>query len=90
MMGWYPSGWGAMGVLGMVLMVAVWAMIIAGAVWLIARATRTEHPDGLVHEPGRAILDRRFASGEIDAQEYASARRMLESPGAETHATPGA
>ena len=90
MMGWYPSGWGAMGVLGMVLMVAFWAVIIAGAVWLIARATRTEHPAASVHEPSRAILDRRFASGEIDAQEYASKRRTLESPGAESSATPGA
>ncbi|MDO8307191.1 MAG: SHOCT domain-containing protein [Actinomycetota bacterium] len=90
MMGWYPNGWGAMGVLGMVLMVAVWAVIIAGAIWLIARATRTEHPAGVEHEPGRTILDRRFAAGEIDAQEYASARRTLESPGTESSATPGA
>ncbi len=90
MMGWYPSGWGAMGALGIVLMVIVWATIIAGAIWLIARATRTEHPAGLVHEPGRTILDRRFAAGEIDAQEYASARRTLESPGADSSATPGA
>lgn len=90
MMGWYPSGWGAMGVLGMILMVAVWVVVIAGAVWLIARATRSEASATIAHEPARAILDRRFASGEIDAQEYASARRTLESPGAETSATPGA
>ena len=83
MMGWFENGWGMNGwnftsVLGMVLMVAVWGGLIALAVWAIARFTRTEHPsDGHLASP-RAILDRRLASGEIDAETYAQARRMLE------------
>ena len=81
MMGWSPSGWGAMGAVGMVMMVLVWAAVIAGAVWVIARVTRTEHVAAPPRESGRAILDRRFASGEISAEEYAHARRTLESPG---------
>jgi putative membrane protein len=82
MMGWYQNGWNATGILGMVMMVVVWGGLIAIAVWAVARFTRTEHPTPAGLETPRAILDRRFASGEIDAEAYAQARRALESSGA--------
>jgi putative membrane protein len=62
----------------MVMMIVFWGGLIALAVWGISRATRSRHP-GLVDSP-RTILDRRFASGEIDAESYAQARRTLEGP----------
>lgn len=76
------NGWYTTGMLGMVMMVAIWGGLIALAVWAVARVTRTERHASPGLEPPRAILDRRFASGEIDAQEYAQARRILESPDA--------
>lgn len=81
MMGWYQNGWNGTGILGMVLMLVLWGGLIAAAVWAVARFTRTEHSTPTVLESPRAILDRRFAAGEIDAEAYAQARRILESSG---------
>jgi putative membrane protein len=77
MMDWYPGGWAAYGFAGMLLMVLFWVAIVAGAVWVILRATRMERDSEPPIESGRAIADRRFASGEISAEEYASIRRTL-------------
>lgn len=78
MMGWYQGNWGFVGFLGMVAMLLAWGGLIWLAVWAIARFTRTESPQSTTLEPARAILDRRFAAGDIDAEEYASARRTLQ------------
>jgi putative membrane protein len=78
MMGWYQDGWGGYGAIGMVLMVVIWGGLIALAAWGIARATRSQTHVAVQTEPPRAILDRRFASGEMDAEAYAQARRILE------------
>lgn len=82
MMGWYPGGWAGAGSWGMGMMVLVWGAVIAIAVWALARATRTEQVVGAPVESARALLDRRFAAGEIDAEEYAARRRALESSSA--------
>lgn len=81
-MGWYQGDWGWAGLLGMGSMVLVWGGLIWLAVWAIARATRTEQTSRATPEPARAVLDRRFASGDIDAEEYARRRRALETPSA--------
>lgn len=83
MMGWYQGDWGFAGIIGMGTMLLVWGALIWLAVWVIARFTRTEPTLVATLESARAILDRRFASGEIDAEEYARARRSLEAP--DTH-----
>jgi uncharacterized membrane protein len=72
MMNWY---WGG-GWLGMSAMVLGWVGVFAATVWLVSYATRTEHP---AHQPApsRPVLDERFASGEISAEEYAAMRRTL-------------
>ena len=82
MMGWYQGDWGFAGMLGMGMMVLLWGALIWLDVWAIARFTRTEPTQGTTLESARAILDRRFAAGEIDAEEYALARRTLEAPDA--------
>lgn len=78
MMDWYVNGGNSSGALGMLLMVAVWAAVIAVAVLALVRFTRTEHRRAAWIEQPRAVLDRRFTSGEIDAETYAHARRVLE------------
>ncbi len=82
MMGWYHGDWGFAGFVGMGMMLLVWGALIWLAVWGIARFTRTEPSHAVTLESARAILDRRFASGEIDAEQYASARRAMEAPDA--------
>ena len=76
MMWWYGDvGWGAWIV--MTLSMAVfWALVVAAIVALF-RSTRDPRPP----EPTRdasAILDDRFARGEIDADEYEARRRVLD------------
>ena len=78
MMGWYQGDWGFAGMLGMGMMVLL--ALIWLAVWAIARFTRTEPSHAGSLESARVILDRRFASGEIDAEEYVRTRRTLEAP----------
>ena len=75
MMGWYGNGWGSG--LGMLVMLLVWGGLIALGVWAVARMTRGEAPRPPVETP-RQILDRRLASGDIDAEQYAEARHLLE------------
>lgn len=72
MMNWY---WGG-GWLGMSAMVLGWVALFTLAVWLVTRVTRTEHPVQAT-ETARSVLDKRFASGEISAEEYAQMRRTL-------------
>ncbi|GAA2025517.1 hypothetical protein GCM10009740_13970 [Terrabacter terrae] len=77
MMGWYDAGWGWM---GMVLMVLFWAVLIGVILWGVMRLTQRPR-EGTAPAPvesPRQILDRRFASGEIDEEQYAAARRALE------------
>lgn len=75
MMDWndYGFGWNA----GMLMMVVIWGGLIALGVWTVARITRGQEKPPVGESP-RQILDRRFASGEIDAEQYADARRILE------------
>jgi len=78
MMGWYHGDWGFAGFVGMAVMLLLWGAAMWLAVWAIARFTRTERlPDRTV-DSTRSILDRRFASGQIDAEEYVRSRRALE------------
>lgn len=78
MMGWYGNDWGIAGVVGMLMMIVFWGGVVALAVWGIARVTRNEPHTATAAESPRAILDRRFASGDLDAEGYAQARRVLE------------
>ena len=85
MMGWYDNGWGSgLGTLVMLLvMLLVWGSVVALGVWAVARLTRGESRP-TTPESARHILDRRFASGELDAEKYAEARRILEGGSAVT------
>lgn len=88
-MGWmmdWGNGGGVWGV-GMVLMGVFWVALIVLAVWAVIQLSQRNDtgpadPGRFVESP-RQILDRRFASGEIDAQTYAEMRRVLEGRGVE-------
>lgn len=78
MMGYWNDGNGWMNGFGMVVMLLVWGGLIGVAVWAVVRMTRGTTSTAPSAESPRQILDRRFATGEIDAERYAAARRVLE------------
>lgn len=66
-------GWGSSWV-NVVFMVLLWSLMGTGIVWLVRSgfATRGER-----HDSARRLLDERFATGEITAEDYESRRRVL-------------
>ncbi|WIY01027.1 hypothetical protein QRX60_44490 [Amycolatopsis mongoliensis] len=79
MMYWNGGGWA-----WMALMPVLWIVLIGLVVWAVVRLTQQRPGGG--HEQGRGrppqetpeqILDRRFASGEIDIDAYTQAREHL-------------
>jgi putative membrane protein len=76
MMDWYDNGW-LNGFGMMMMMVLIWGGLIALGIWAVARLTKTSPTAPHVETP-RQILDRRFAAGEINAEEYAQTRHILE------------
>lgn len=61
------AGWWAMGI-GMLAWVILLAAAIGLVVWLVNRGTGAQHLER--GDSGEEILRRRFAAGEIDAEEY--------------------
>ncbi|HEX5192061.1 MAG TPA: hypothetical protein VFW09_04600 [Solirubrobacteraceae bacterium] len=62
--GW---GWWMLMSIGMV---AFWALVIYGIVWLIRGGHNSQQPAEAAPEPAREILKRRLARGEISIEEY--------------------
>ena len=71
-------GWG-MGFAGWIFMVVFWVALVALVVWAVTRLLPSSGQSGqqLRAESPEEILDRRFAGGEIDAEEYRRARHAL-------------
>ena len=66
----YHGGWLGMGI-GMI----VWVAVVALVIWLIVRAFSGRAGGG--GESAEELLRRRFASGEIDAEEYQKRLEVL-------------
>ncbi|QDP83619.1 SHOCT domain-containing protein [Nocardia otitidiscaviarum] len=78
----YDWGWGGG---WMMLMPVVWILLIGVIVWAAVTLTQRSSDRTTPHrETPSEILDRRFASGEIDAKTYAEARAQLTGRGRET------
>lgn len=76
---WGGWGWGWM-MLMPVLWIALIGVIVWAVVWLAQPGRRTSSRPDYGHprrETPQEILDRRFASGEIDADAYVEARDRL-------------
>lgn len=70
--GWHDGGWGVLW------MIASWAFIVAVVVFAVrAFSPGSSDRSGRIDDP-RAILDERFARGEISEDEYRERRRVLE------------
>ncbi|GAC1529894.1 MAG: hypothetical protein NVS3B1_21900 [Marmoricola sp.] len=77
----HPHHWMGMGLV----MPLVWLIFLAAFVWIFVRLARqgvfaAPHPMGAAgstRETPEEVLDRRFASGEIDAEAHAAALQHL-------------
>lgn len=73
-----------MGIGGMMIGMLIWgllglallALAIVATIWLVRGLTRRGEPDS-THESPEDILRRRYASGELDQDEYQSRRSQL-------------
>ncbi|WP_370327606.1 SHOCT domain-containing protein [Euzebya sp.] len=75
-------GWNGMTTGGWILMTAFWVGVIALIVWAVARQFPRDRTDENVRrETPEEILDRRFANGELDAEEYRDRRQEVRSRG---------
>ncbi|MDH2390876.1 SHOCT domain-containing protein [Streptomyces sp. HNM0663] len=79
MMYWDGGGWA-----WMTFMPLLWILLIGLVVWTVVRLTQSPSSRDVdadrrrtPEETPEEILDRRFASGEIDAATYTEARRKL-------------
>jgi putative membrane protein len=71
-------GWG-MGPLGWIFMGLLWVVIIGLLVWaVVALIPRTRENGPGRRDSAAEILDRRFAMGEITAEQYRAARAELD------------
>lgn len=81
MMNWYHDG--STSGSSLLYMWIMWAVLIGLGIWLVRWFTQRDHTNEKYETP-RQILDRRFASGDLDAVEYAKSRRLLEGHGSDT------
>jgi putative membrane protein len=87
-------GWGWM-VAMMAAMVVFWGAIILGVIWLVRAGvdSRSGRPSGTSpdsferRETPSELLERRFAEGAIDVEDYQVRRRILAHGGGEENGT---
>jgi len=72
----YGAGWG-----WMMLMPLVWIALLGVIIWAVVRLVQRpgdrEYGTGARRETPQEILDRRYASGEIDTDTYTQSRAHL-------------
>jgi putative membrane protein len=72
MMNW---GYGMGMMFGPVLWLVVLGLVVAGVIWVVRRFDNSH--TGPSNSDALSVLDMRFASGEIDAEEYAARKKLL-------------
>jgi putative membrane protein len=68
--------WGAMGPFGWTMMIILWSGIIVLILWSVRSASPTRGVSNL--DAALTLLERRFASGEIEQAEFEEKRRVLQ------------
>jgi len=84
MMGWYNDGWSGGTWAAMGLMMLLWLVVLGAAVWAGVHFLRGDGGRATATPTPRSVLDTRLAYGEIDAEQYASLRRLLDGQSAGT------
>lgn len=76
----YGTWCSGMGLGGWIVMIGLWAGLIAVAVWAVTRlfpTGQTQQPPGHGSGTAREILDQRLASGQVDPDTYERLLREL-------------
>ena len=72
------GGWGHWGSwIGSIFMVAFWALVIVGGVYLVRFLVRLGREHGKSDDSALEILKRRYARGEIGKEEFEAKRKDL-------------
>lgn len=73
--------WGEGHMIGMGFGWFFWILLIAVVIWVVVRATGQQNPSGdsskNTDESARELLDKRYARGEIDEEEYTRRKNNL-------------
>ena len=79
MPGWMMSGWGmGFGLFGWLMMLLFWILIIVGVVFVVRWFISEGKAKGLrTEETALDILKKRYASGEIDKDQFETMKREL-------------
>ncbi len=72
----YGMGWGWF---GPILMIAFWALVILGIIYLVKALAGGRSLGSTKEETALDILKKRYAKGEVDAEEFARKKKELES-----------
>lgn len=78
MMGGFGLGGGML--FGGLLMIAFWVLIIGGAIWLVVTLARSNQGSSATAGSGQtplAILQARYAKGEITKEQFEETKRAL-------------
>ncbi len=67
--------WNTMGFFGWTMMILLWAAIVVLIIWAIRSAGATR---SVPRNEAIALLERRFAAGEIDRDEFEEKKHVLE------------
>ena len=79
-MGWPMGPWGTGGWwIGVLVMLAFWIILVGGVVWAVRIISRGTTANGRDQGRALAILEERFARGEISAEEFRRMREELRS-----------
>jgi putative membrane protein len=76
---WWGPGYFFRWPLGMILGLVFWALVIYGVFYLISNMAKRQSEGVRKEETPFEILKRRYAKGEIDAEEFARRKKDLES-----------
>jgi putative membrane protein len=79
MMDW-NTGWGGSGsnLIFMGAMMLFWIAVVGVGIWLVLRLTDRDHKHLRSIDTPKAILDRRYAHGEIKLEQYVEARKHID------------
>jgi putative membrane protein len=69
--------WDTMGFLGWTMMILFWVAVIVLIIWGVRTATTTRTP---MSSDALTVLERRFASGEIEREEFEEKKNLLSRP----------
>lgn len=69
--------WNAMGFVGWTMMILFWAAVLVVIIWAIRSLGSRPSP---TPPTPRELLERRFAAGEIDREDFEERKRLLSGP----------